>query len=113
MTHIRICKEASCHNASTTEGYCRLHYLKHWKEIKDARRKKATKKLNQYVEHMMKKHPDRYVEAIKKDIRSPNFGRQMDDLFGFDDEDISIFNEPTYDEEIELLVKQLKIEKGF
>ena len=115
MAHIKICKEPDCQNAATTKGYCRLHYLRHWKHIRDEAHKKSAKKLNRYIEHVMKKHPDRYVEVIKKEIREPGFERYVDEAFGPDEEESgeSLFDEPTYEEEIEQLIKQLKVEKGF
>lgn len=69
------------------------------------------KKLNRYIEYMVAKHPDDYVEAIKKDIRSPESGRLIDVVS--DDELTALFNEEQIDEEIDKLVRQLKIEKGF
>lgn len=114
MTRIIICKEPECHNAATTEGYCRLHYLKHWRNIKEEAKKKAAKKLNRYVEHVMKRHPDRYMDVIKKDLRSPRFEQYVEETFGYDQDETDIAaGEPSFEEEIEKLIKQLKIEKGF
>ena len=115
MAHIKICKEEGCHNAATTRGYCRLHYLRNWKRIKDETRRRGAKKLNRYIEHVMKNHPDRYVEVIKKEIREPGFERYVEENFGFEEgeEDGALFDDPAYEEEIEKLIKQLKIEKGF
>ena len=35
MAKIRICKDEDCKNAATTAGFCRLHFLKNWKELKE------------------------------------------------------------------------------
>ena len=114
MSRIRICREEGCHNAATTGGYCRLHYLKYWRHIRDDKRKKAAKKLDRYIESVVAKHPDRYMEVIKKDLRSPNFGRFVDEHFaGEEDDELDLEEEEAYDEDIDLLIKQLKIEKGF
>ncbi len=115
MARIKICKEDGCHNAQTTGGYCRLHYLKHWKMIKAEATEKAAKRLNKYVEFMAKKNPDRYIDDIKKELRQRRFepsGGQgeeagdvpdlVDRLFGTDEK-----------EEIEDILKELKIEKDF
>jgi len=64
----------------------------------------------------MKRHPERYVEVIKKDLREPNFERYVDNNFGSEngeDLDPELFDDPAYEEEIERLIKQLKVEKGF
>lgn len=114
MARIKICKEGDCQNASTTEGFCRLHYLRNWKTIRDGKHRRAAKKLNSYIEDVIRRHPDRYMEVIKKDLRSPQFNRYVEETFGHNEEEEGpLLDEPTYDEEIERLIKQLKIEKGF
>lgn len=69
MTKVKICIEESCHNAQTTEQYCRLHYLKNWKKIRQESQKKAAERLNKYVEGIVKKHPEKYVDVIRREIR--------------------------------------------
>ncbi|MFH0799971.1 MAG: hypothetical protein V2A66_07325 [Pseudomonadota bacterium] len=114
MAKIKICKEPDCQNAATTEGYCRLHYLRNWKHIKEDSRRRAAKKLNRYIDHVIQKHPDRYIDVIKKDLRSPLFDRYVEETFGCEEgEDGQVLDEPSYEEEIEQLIRQLKVEKGF
>ena len=108
MAKIRICKYDDCKDAATTGGFCRLHFLKNWKHLKSEEQKKAAKRLNKYVENMMQRHPGRYVDAIKKDIRAPGFERSIGEHFGADDEADSIFNEATYDEDVRELIEKLK-----
>lgn len=112
MARIKICKEEGCHNAQTTAGYCRVHYLKNWKTIKKEQQEKAAKRLNRYIEAVMKKYPNKYIEVIKEDINQDKFKRhdtgseELDDLY-------RLFNEPTYEEDVERLIKELKIEKNY
>lgn len=112
MSKIKICKEEGCHNSQTTSGFCRLHYLKNWKNIKREQQERAAKKLNRYIEAICRKHPDKYIEVIKDEIKTKKFkthddsNEEMDDLY-------RLFNEPTYEEEVERLIKELKIEKNF
>ena len=113
MARIKICKEEECHNSTTTAGYCRLHYLKNWKKIKSSEKRRAAKSLNAYIESVCKRHPDRYVEVIKKDIRSPHFEKFVEENFGYENDAQEIFNEPSYDEEVQRLIKELKLEKDF
>jgi len=114
MARIKICSEPDCTNAATTEGYCRLHYLRNWKKIKEETRRRAAKKLNRYIDHVMHKHPDKYVEVIKKDIRSPFFDRYIEESFGDHEGGTApSYDEAVYEEEVEQLIRQLKIEKGF
>lgn len=113
MPRIRICKEEHCHNAATTSGYCRLHYLRNWKKILSERKKKAAKNLNRYVESILKRHPDRYVEEIKKDIRSHTFAERVEGEFGGEEEPWSLFDAGASDEEIEQMIKKIRLEKDF
>ena len=53
------------------------------------------------------------MDIIKEDLRSSNFDRDVERDFGFDNPANSLFDEPTYEEEIERLIDELKIEKGF
>ena len=114
MAKIKICKEEDCKNSQTTGGYCRLHYLKHWKILQLEKKKKAAKNLNRYVESILKKHPDKYIEVIKKDLRSKKFDEIVDKQFGGDlEESESLFEPRSYDEDIEKFLNDLKIEKDF
>ncbi|MDO8527134.1 MAG: hypothetical protein Q7T03_05530 [Deltaproteobacteria bacterium] len=113
MAKIKICKEKGCHNSQTTDGFCRLHYLRNWKKIQTEKRKKAAKNLNRYVESILQRHPDRYVEEIKKEIRSKDFGKRVDEKFGADEEPVAVFEPNASDEDLDKILSELKIEKGF
>lgn len=111
MARIRICKDKECRNAATTTGYCRLHYLRNWQKIQKEKKKKAAKNLNRYVESILKRHPDRYVEEIKKDIRSHTFPERIESEFGGEEEPWSLFDAGTSDEELEQIIERIKVEK--
>lgn len=109
MARIKICKEKDCHNTATTEGYCRLHYLRHWKKVRDQQREAAARRLNRYIERVCRENPQNYLEVIRKDLRDPNFGRDTADLFGMEDEDVGLlFNDGEGDREIEEMIRKLK-----
>lgn len=112
MAKIRICKEAGCNNAQTTKGYCRLHYLKNWKHIKAEKQREAARRLNKYIEAIVEKHPDKYVEVLKKEIKSRRFEKNINEEYGTNsdmDDVFKIFNEPGYENEVEKLIRDLKI----
>lgn len=113
MPRIKICKEDGCHNAQTTAGYCRLHYLKHWKELKAIAAEKAAKKLNRYVDFMSKQNPERYIDNIKKDLRSKHFEPKNDEEGAEETEAIDKLFGADERAEIETILKELKIEKDF
>lgn len=110
---VKICREKECNNAQTTMGYCRLHYLKNWKKIRDKQRKKAVSNLNKYVEHIMKKHPDNYVETIKHDLRHTGRFQQLAEEFSSDEEFHDVMDEIDLGNEVDRLVDHIKVDKDF
>lgn len=76
-----VCREVACENLSTTGGYCRMHYIKNWKKIKRKELILREKKLNQYIEELVAKYPDKYIDAIRQDLASDkDFAKVISDL---------------------------------
>lgn len=76
-----VCREVACEGLSTTAGYCRLHYIKNWKKIKRKELILKEGKLNQYIEELVTKYPDKYIEAIRQDLASDkDFAKVIYDL---------------------------------
>jgi hypothetical protein len=66
---------------ATTGGYCRMHYIKNWKKIKRKEMILREKKLNSYIEELVSKYPDKYIEAIRQDLASEkDFAKVVADL---------------------------------
>jgi hypothetical protein len=65
-----VCRETACESLATTLSYCRLHYIKNWKKIKRKEVILKEGKLNQYIEELVVKYPDKYIEAIRQDLAS-------------------------------------------
>lgn len=65
-----ICREVGCEHLATTAGYCRLCYIKNWRKIKRKELILREGKLNQYIEELVAKYPDKYIEAIRNDLAS-------------------------------------------
>ncbi len=75
------CREVACEGLGTTGGYCRLHYIKNWKKIKRKELILKEGKLNQYIEELVAKYPDKYIEAIRHDLVSDKeFAKVIYDL---------------------------------
>jgi len=114
MARIKLCKEKGCKDAATTDSYCRLHYLKHWRRIKQAQKKVSARRLNRYIEFVCKQNPDDYMEVIRKDLRSPQFANYVDENFAEQEEGLFLERgEGEEEEEIDRIIKKLKIEEGF
>lgn len=76
-----VCREVACEGLATSGGYCRLHYIKNWKKIKRKELILKEKKLNQYIEELVAKYPDKYIEAIKQDLAADkDFAKVIHDL---------------------------------
>lgn len=77
----RMCRELSCENPATTKGYCRLDYIKNWKKIKRKEMILKEGKLNQYIEELVSKYPDKYIDIIRQDLSTEvNFNKVIHDL---------------------------------
>lgn len=109
---VKLCKVKGCRNTSTTMGYCRIHYLKNWKQIKEKQKKKAVDSLNKYIEHIMRKNPDGYLEAIREDLKNRDqFNRKVDNYFSSDDVS-DVFDEMGFDD-MNRLIGSLKIDDSY
>lgn len=76
-----VCREVACEGLSTSGGYCRLHYIKNWKKIKRKEIILREGKLNQYIEELVAKYPDKYIEAIRHDLtHDKEFAKVITDL---------------------------------
>jgi outer membrane biosynthesis protein TonB len=77
----KLCRETGCDNSATTKGYCRLDYIKNWKKIKRKEMILKEGKLNQYIEELVSKYPQKYIEVIRQDLSSEvNFNKVIHDL---------------------------------
>lgn len=63
-----ICREVACESLATTTTYCRLHYIKNWKKIRLKEQILSEGKLNQFIDELVGKYPEKYIEAIRVDL---------------------------------------------
>jgi hypothetical protein len=66
----RYCRVKDCDQASTVDGYCRFHYLLFWKNIQNRKEILREGKLGRYIEELTARYPDKYLEMLRKDLRS-------------------------------------------
>ena len=66
----RLCQVRDCDQAASVELYCRFHYLQNWKRIQVRRKILADGKLERYVDELTSRYPDKFLEMIRKDLRS-------------------------------------------
>lgn len=76
-----VCREVACDGLSILSGYCRLHYIKNWKKIKRKDVILRERKLNQFIEELIAKYPEKYIEAISEDLANDKeFAKVIHDL---------------------------------
>jgi hypothetical protein len=76
-----VCREVACEGLGTSAGYCRMHYIKNWKKIKRKEVILKEGKLNKYIEELVAKYPDKYIEAIRQDLANDkDFAKVIHDL---------------------------------
>ena len=66
----RYCRVSDCDQISVVEGYCRYHYLLFWKKIQIRKKILSEGKLERYIEELTARYPDKYLEILRKDLRS-------------------------------------------
>jgi hypothetical protein len=105
-----MCREVACESLCTSGGYCRLHYIKNWKKIKRKELILKEGKLNQYIEELVAKYPDKYIEAIRQDLADDKaFAKVIYDL----DLDESVDDFETDAENLEGMVDNIKGGRDF
>lgn len=67
----RYCRVKDCDQAAVVDGgYCRYHYLLFWKNIQNRKKILSEGKLERYIEELTARYPDKYLELLRKDLRS-------------------------------------------
>ena len=67
----RYCRVKECDQIATVDGgYCRYHYLLFWRNIQNRKKILSEGKLARYIEELTARYPDKYLELLRKDLRS-------------------------------------------
>lgn len=66
----RYCRVKDCDQLASVDGYCRYHYLLYWKKIQVRKKILTEGKLERYVEELTARYPDKFLEMLRKDLRS-------------------------------------------
>ena len=66
----RYCRVKDCDQISMVDGYCRYHYLLFWKKIQVRKKILSEGKLERYIEELTARYPDKYLEMLRKDLKS-------------------------------------------
>ncbi len=66
----RYCRSTDCDQIGTVDGYCRYHYLFFWRKIQNRKKILADGKLERYIDELTSKYADKFVELLRKDLRT-------------------------------------------
>ncbi len=66
----RYCRSRDCDQIAMVDGYCRYHYLLFWKRIQIRKKILADDELERYVEELTARYPDKFLEMIRRDLRT-------------------------------------------
>jgi hypothetical protein len=66
----RYCRRRDCDQLAIVESYCRYHYLLFWKKIQQRKKILCDGKLIHYIEELTSRYPDKYLEMIRRDLRT-------------------------------------------
>ncbi len=93
------CLESGCENIRSTGMFCRLHYVKNWKDIIGKKDILKSGKLQGYIQELIQTNKIHLIESMLVDLRDPTAFRQalidlkiiedfdMDEFEGIDDGD--------------------------
>ncbi|MBI2337306.1 MAG: hypothetical protein HYU97_11160 [Deltaproteobacteria bacterium] len=110
---IKICKEEGCSNQQTTRGYCRLHYLKNWRKIREAKQKKSAKDLNRFIDSVMRKNPDKGIVGLKEELKDEAQLEQTVENYLYEDDLNSALEGLGYKNDIDFIIDNIKIDENF
>jgi hypothetical protein len=66
----RYCRVRDCDQLAIVDSYCRYHYLLFWKKIQVRKKILTEGKLQKYIEDLTARYPDKFLEILRKDLRS-------------------------------------------
>ncbi len=66
----RYCRVKDCDQVESVDAYCRYHYLLLWKKIQVRKKILTDGKLERYVEELTSRYPDKFLEVIRRDLRT-------------------------------------------
>ena len=66
----RYCKVRDCDQAGIVDSNCRFHYISMWKKLQIRKGILIDGKLARYVEELTSRYPDKFLEVIRKDLKT-------------------------------------------
>ncbi|OGR03374.1 MAG: hypothetical protein A2284_04960 [Deltaproteobacteria bacterium RIFOXYA12_FULL_61_11] len=109
MVNIELCKEQNCNDAQIVAGYCRLHYIKNWRQLKTKEAKVHDLTLDDYLKQVLapqlhqqelERHAGQHQEAwTTADSGRSQVSTDLEDIFSNEEELDSFLDEVTLAED--------------
>lgn len=97
----RYCRSTDCDQIGIVDGYCRYHYLFYWRKIQNRKKILADGKLERYIEELTARYSDKFIELLRKDLRTEkDFMAALQELDLDDSSQSADEDDKTYLEEI-------------
>lgn len=100
----KYCKIKECDQLATVDKYCRFHYLLNWKKIQLRKKILQDGKLEKYIEDLTSRYPDKYIEMIRRDLKTEKDFMSAIQELEIDDSGI----EGEFEEENEQLLEEVR-----
>jgi hypothetical protein len=85
---IKICKEGECKSAASTEGFCRYHFLKQWRRIKESEFPSLGLNWTTYINQKLKDLPN--YESASRDSVKKKEGWHLEEISAYKIDDVFI-----------------------
>jgi len=99
----KFCRHKDCDQLSVVESYCRYHYLLLWKKIQNRKKILVDGKLERYVEELTARYPDKFLEMIRRDLRT-----EKDFLSAIHELELDDSTESDFEEESENFIDEVR-----
>ncbi len=107
---IVICKDSKCFDMATVRGHCRLHYLANWKKIKTKEAKREGKELQSYLQELATRFPEEYLDKLKAEIEEMAAAAEQSGGSSEAEDSAERAFEADSDEDMETIIKGIRIE---
>jgi hypothetical protein len=85
---IKICNETECKSAASTAGFCRYHYLKNWRRIKENEFPNLGLNWTTYINQKLKDIPN--YETGSRESGKKKEGWHLEDISAYKIDDVFI-----------------------
>ncbi|MCB9063443.1 MAG: hypothetical protein H6622_18105 [Halobacteriovoraceae bacterium] len=108
------CIEKGCDNPATTSGYCRLHYIANWTDIKERHEILSEGKLQSYIQDLVNKYPIKQIETILQDLSTDKkfFGVLKELNLDGDEIDFDDISEDVNDDDMDIAFEAKRVGGG-